>query len=261
MANLRYETAGDGIAVATFDDPETRNALVDEDLAALGDVARAVADDATVRALLITGAGTSFCSGANLSKLEALLAASPLDVAAALRRWQAPLVALERLEKPVVAAINGTCVAAGASIALACDIRVAAESARIGFPSVNVGLTTDLGCSWRLPRIVGAGWAKHCLLTGDLVDARAAERIGLVTAVLPDDGFLDAAKELVRERLLLRSTAAQGVTKRLVDCGADTDLDAALEHEALAQGVLYGEPDVREGHCALVERRGPRFGA
>jgi 2-(1,2-epoxy-1,2-dihydrophenyl)acetyl-CoA isomerase len=261
VANLRYETTPDGIAVATFDDPDTRNALVDADLDALGDAAHAAAEDDAVRALVITGAGSSFCAGANLSKMEELLEASPQEIAAALRRWQAPLVALERLEKPVVAAINGTCVAAGASVALACDVRVAAESGRIGFPSVNVGLVTDLGCSWRLPRIVGAGWAKHYLLTGELVDARAAERIGLVTAVLPDDGFADAALELVRERLLPKSTAAQGVMKRLIDDGAVSDLDTALEHEAHAQSALYGEPDVREGHRALVERRAPRFGA
>lgn len=249
----------DGVAVLTLDDPDSLNAVTDQDVLAIGAGAAAAGSDPSVRALVITGAGRAFCAGAHVSKMGELIEADALTIRAGLADWQRSLLALERLEKPVVAGINGVCVAAGAALALACDIRIASEAAMIAFPSVQVGLVTDLGCSRRLPRIVGIGWAKHCLLTGCRLEARTAERNGLVTMMLPADGFRDALLGFVREELTSRSVVAQGVMKRLVDHNADAGLEAALESELMAQSLLYGSADVREGHRAILERRPPLF--
>jgi len=251
---ISYEVA-DGVGVIELYDPHSPNALCDADMASITGLAAAAAADDEVRAVLLVGRGRAFSAGGHLSKMEALIAADGPAVRDALADWQEPLLALEALEKPVVAAVNGLCVAAGASLILACDLRIAARSARIAFPSVNVGLVTDLGCTYRLPRIVGLGWAKHCLLTGCWVDAALAERMGLVTAVLDDEGFRDAALTFVREQLCSKSAPAQAVMKRLVDGNAEGDLASALESERVAQALLYDGTDVREAHRALSAPR------
>lgn len=247
-------SVSDGIGIVELCDPERLNALTDVDLAELGRIAASAHTDASVRALLITGAGRAFSVGGHVDKMGELLDSGPVDVRASLAAWQEPLAALERLEKPVVAAVNGLCVAAGAALILACDLRVAANGARIAFPSVDVGLVTDMGCTHRLPRLIGLGRAKHYLMTADWIDAPTAERIGLVTCVLDDEGFREAALAFVAERLLRHSPVAQGVMKRLVDCNAGAVLETALENERLAQAVLYAGEEARAGHRTMVER-------
>jgi 2-(1,2-epoxy-1,2-dihydrophenyl)acetyl-CoA isomerase len=245
----------DRVGVIELYDRDSPNALGDEDLASITGIAASAAEDAEVRAVLIIGRGRAFSAGGHLRKMEELIEADRLAVRDALAEWQKPLLALEALEKPVVAAVNGLCVAAGASIILACDLRIAARSARITFPSVNVGLVTDLGCTYRLPRIVGLGWAKHCLLTGCWIDAAMAERIGLVTAVFDDEGFRDSALSFVREQLTSKSASAQAVMKRLADRNAEAELASALESERMAQALLYDGADVRAAHKALSKPR------
>jgi enoyl-CoA hydratase/carnithine racemase len=256
--HLGFDRQG-SVALITLDDPQTLNALVDDDLAAIEQVAAAVAADDSLRVLMITGAGRAFCVGGHVSKMDELLVATSSTVSEQLASWQQALVALERLKKPTVAAINGVCMAAGASIALACDIRVVAAGARIGFPSVNAGLVVDLGDSWRLPRLLGFGWAKHLLLTGCTLSGERAAACGLATVLLPDNGFRDAALGFIAAELLSGYPVAQGVMKGLVDGHAEVSLEVALEGERFAQAVMYDGAEVHEARAVSERLRTERL--
>jgi 2-(1,2-epoxy-1,2-dihydrophenyl)acetyl-CoA isomerase len=252
---LRYETA-EGIASITLDRPDALNSLTvsakQELLAAL----RTAGRDPDVRVVVMTGAGRAFCAGQDLrERLE--LDAAPLAVE--VRERYIPLIlAIRRLEKPVIGAINGVAAGAGASLAFACDIRIAAEGASFVLAFGRVGLVPDSGATWLLPRLIGAAKASELALTTEPLSAVDAERFGLVARVVPADELLAETRALA-DRLAAGAPRALALTKRAVARSLETSLEDAMDYEADLQGIAGRTRDHEEGMRAFLEKRAPRF--
>jgi enoyl-CoA hydratase/carnithine racemase len=250
-----FEWAVDrGVATITLSRPQVLNALTFEVYAALAKRLRDLRDDHDVKSLVITGKGRGFCSGGDVDGIiGALLECDTRDVLEFTRLTGEVVENLRRLDRPVVAAINGVAAGAGAVIALACDLRVMAEGAKFAFLFTKVGLTgADMGAAYLLPRVVGLGRASEMLMLGDPVDSRAALEMGLVTRVVPRERVLGEAQALAR-RLADGPTMALGMTKRLLVHEASMDLASAIEVEAVAQALLLRADDHRafyEAHKA-----------
>jgi enoyl-CoA hydratase/carnithine racemase len=249
-----------GVATITLNRPERLNALTFEVYAELRDAFPALDADPRVRAIVLTGAGRGFCSGGDVEDIIGALFGRDAAGLLEFTRMTCDLILnLRRCGKPVVAALNGTVAGAGAVIAAACDFRVAAESAKIAFLFVRVGLSgADMGASWLLPRLVGRGHATELLMTGDFMDAGRAREIGLYHRVVAQDQVVAEATALAAK--LARGPAdALRVTKHALDHEASLDLEAALEHEARVQAQLMEHPHYREAYEAFKARREPRF--
>jgi 2-(1,2-epoxy-1,2-dihydrophenyl)acetyl-CoA isomerase len=255
MADVRTQVT-DTVATITLDRPDALNALTvgmkEELLAAF----RAVAKDRGVRAVVLTGAGRAFCAGQDL-KERLQPDAAPLAVE--LRDRYNPIIrAMRSMDQPIVAAINGVAAGAGASLALACDLRVAAEDATFALAFGRVGLVPDSGATWFLPRLVGPGRAAEMALLAEPVSASDAERFGLVNRVVPAGSVLDEAMAIAL-RLAALAPRALALTKHALDRGWATDLAAALDDEAYLQGIAGATADHAEGVAAFLEKRPPRF--
>lgn len=237
--------------------PEKRNAFHGELVLATGAALRAAADDGAVRVVVLRGAGPMFSSGMDLGALAAL-AAEPERLRAFRRACLEAWNAAEEMAKPVVCAIHGGCIGGALELALACDLRVAAADAVVGLPETRIGLIPDVGGSSRLPQLVGLGRAKELVLTGRLIAAEEAERIGLVTRVAPP-GELDAAVDGLVDELLACAPLAVGLAKRVLDASARPALSTTLELEVLAQERCAASADFAEGAAAFRERRAPAF--
>ena len=260
-ASFLYEhDAASGVATVTLNRPERLNALTFEVYDELGDAFRGLDTEPGVRAIVITGAGKAFCSGGDVHEIIGDLVAREHDRLLEFTRTTCDLVrAIRDCRRPVVAGVNGTCAGAGAAIAIACDVRIAAASARIAFLFTKVGLSgADMGAAWLLPRIVGLGRATELLMTGDFIDADEALRIGLYNRVVPDGEALTAATTFARA-LARGPSLALGVTKDALNREADLDLQAALDAEAEVQASLMTHADFREAYNAFVAKRPPRF--
>jgi 2-(1,2-epoxy-1,2-dihydrophenyl)acetyl-CoA isomerase len=255
VADLRVEIA-DAVATITLDRPDALNALTvplkEELLAAFA----AVAADDGVRAVVLTGAGRAFCAGQDLrERLEP--DAAPLETEIRLR--YNPLVrAMRSLDKPIVGAINGIAAGAGASLAFACDIRIAAEGASFLLAFGRVGLIPDSGATWLLPRLVGGAKAVELALTNEPLIAVDAERFGLVARVVSGE-TLAAEAHALAARLAAGAPRALALTKRVFDLGWAADLEEQLETEAVLQGEAGSTADHAEGIAAFLEHRPPRF--
>jgi len=255
VSDLRVEIV-DAVATITLDRPDALNALTvalkEELLAAL----TAVTADDSVRAIVLTGAGRAFCAGQDLrERLEP--DAEPLETEIRLR--YNPLIrAMRGLPKPIVGAINGIAAGAGAALAFACDIRIAAESASFVLAFGRVGLIPDSGATWLLPRLVGGAKALELALMNDPLSAADAERFGLVARVVPGEALAAEAHALAI-RLAAGAPRALALTKRALDLGWAADLDEQLETEAVLQGEAGATADHAEGIAAFLERRPPRF--
>ncbi|MFL5749322.1 MAG: enoyl-CoA hydratase-related protein [Chloroflexota bacterium] len=256
MAGLRVEVA-EAIATVTLDRPDALNALTVPLKESLIEAFRQLAGDARVRAIILTGAGRAFCAGQDLrERLEP--DAAPLDVE--IRERYNPLVrSIRTAPQAVVAAVNGVAAGAGASLAFACDLRIAADTARFVLAFGQVGLIPDTGATWTLQRLVGASRAMELSLLPDGVSAADAERIGLVSRVVPGGELRDVARELAG-RLAALSPGAVARTKHALDAAAGSTFEEALELEARLQGEAGGDPDHAEGVAAFIEKRPPRFG-
>src|SRR5437867_4749251 len=252
--------AATGVATLTLNRPERLNALTFEVYAELRDTFHALDTEPGVRAVVLTGAGRGFCSGGDVEDIIGALFGRDAAGLLEFTRMTCDLILnLRRCRRPVVAAVNGTAAGAGAVIAAACDFRVAAESARVAFLFVRVGLSgADMGASWLLPRLVGLGRATDLLMTGDFLDARRAHEIGLYHQVVPQERVLAEATALA-ERLARGPAAALGVTKRALDLEFAFDLEKALEYEAEVQAQLMEHPNYREAYEAFRARREPKF--
>lgn len=252
---LRREVEG-GIATLTLDRPEALNALTIPLKVALLDALEAVAADRTIRAVILTGAGRAFCAGQDLAE-RADPDAPPLDVE--LRDRYEPIVrAMVALHQPIIAAINGVAAGAGASLALACDLRIAAESARFVLAFGRIGLVPDSGATWFLPRIVGSARAAEMALLNAPIDSAEALRIGLVSRVVTDADLLARAREMATT-LSEGPPLAIAATKGLLAAAWTSDLEGALAGERAAQGMLGASRDHGEGLAAFREKRPPRF--
>jgi enoyl-CoA hydratase/carnithine racemase len=249
-----------GVAAITLDRPERLNALTFEIYDELRNTFRRLSSEAGVRAIVLTGSGKAFCSGGDVHDIIGALFARDYRGLLEFTRMTCDLVlAIRQCRRPVIAALNGTAAGAGAVIAAACDIRIAAESAKIAFLFTRVGLSgADMGAAWLLPRIVGLGRASELLMTGDFISADEAYRIGLYNRVVPD-GELAAAARGFAEKLAAGPSFAHEITKDALNREAHMDLAAALEAEAQIQASLMTHPDFREAYDAFVAKRAPRF--
>ncbi|HSK53326.1 MAG TPA: enoyl-CoA hydratase-related protein [Clostridia bacterium] len=255
FATLRFEVE-DAVATVTLDRPEALNALT---VAAKGELLRAfeaIAADAAVRAVILTGAGRAFCSGQDLKeRLEP--DAAPLDVE--LRERYNPVIrAMRALDRPIVGAINGVAAGAGASLAFACDLRIAAEGSSFLLAFGRVGLIPDSGATWLLPRLVGPAKAAQMALLAEPLGAGDAERFGLVAKVVPAERLMDEARATAG-RLAGLAPRAVALTKRALDAAWGTTFEDALELEARFQGEAGSTADHAEGIAAFLEKRPPRF--
>jgi enoyl-CoA hydratase len=244
----------DAVAVVTIDRQDALNALNVETLTALRDRLRELADDASVRVVVLTGAGEkAFVAGADIKYM------SGLDPEQA-RSWGAlghdAGRLLETMHKPTIAAINGFALGGGCELALACDIRYASSRAKLGQPEINLGIVPGWGGTQRLSRICGLGVAKELIYTGRTIDAEEAVRIGLVNAIA--DPVLDRALETAHE-LAAKSPVALSLAKRLCNLTLGIDHAGGLESEAHGFGDLFASEDAREGLTAFVEKRAPNF--
>lgn len=259
---FRYEHDQDtSVARLILDRPEKLNALTFDVYAELRDAFEALNDEEDVRAAVLTGRGEAFCTGGDVKEIIGELLDAPYDELLQFTRLTCDLVrSIRHCRVPVIAALNGTAAGAGAVIAAASDIRIAAESARIAFLFPRVGLSgADMGACWLLPRIVGLGNASELLMTGDFVDAEEAHRIGLYNRVLPDgDAARDEATKLA-EKLARGPSRALEITKDSLNREAHMDLEAALESEAQIQAALMLNPNFREANEAFRENREPEF--
>lgn len=240
--------------------PDSLNALDDDLLTALG---RAVADadkDKSVRCVVLTGAGRGFCSGQDLAAVAARYSTDkPIEMGPHLRERYNPVITrLRTIEKPVIASVNGVAAGAGCSLALACDIRIAAESASFIEAFVNVGLVPDSGSTFTLPRLIGIARATEMAFTGRKVLSAEALQMGLVTQVVPDNELSAATKKLA-DKLAGLPTRAIGLTKRAMNASWLSDLETQLDYEAMLQTTAGQTRDHREGVAAFLEKRPPKF--
>jgi 2-(1,2-epoxy-1,2-dihydrophenyl)acetyl-CoA isomerase len=250
----------DGVAVLTFNRPDVLNAFNDElGIAILKTFESAVGDDG-VRCIVLTGAGRAFSSGEDLGALtEGYSSGTPPNLGDTLRNRYNPLIrAIRAAPKPVVAAVNGVAAGAGASIALACDFRIASEHAKIVLAFIKVGLVPDSGALWFLSRIVGSAKAWELGATGDPISADEALRLGIVSQVHPGSEF-DAAWRSFARDLASGPTRAYALTKSLVNTAAERSLDDQLEAEVEAQTEAGRTRDHLEGVGAFFEKRKPTF--
>lgn len=244
----------DSIATVVVDRPAVKNALDLETVQEFHAVLRDLAARAEAGVLIITGAGeSSFVSGADINDIRARGRDEGL---AAIN--SALFAAVERFPRPTIAAINGYALGGGCELALACDIRVAADTAKLGQPEVGLGIIPGAGATQRLPRIVGMGWAKHLILTGEIIDAKQALDIGLVTAVMPAAQLQVRARELAK-KILRHGPLATRLAKLALNASARVDLDSGLLIETLAQAICYSSEDKREGTTAFLEKRKAKF--
>ena len=251
------------VAVITLNRPEARNALSDRLSPALREAIRHCADDESIGAVLLTGAGSSFCAGGDVKGMgdnSAKRAMKPAERIADLRERQRLLTgALVGMRKPTVAALPGPAVGAGLSIALACDMRIAAASAFLATGYVRVALSGDYGIASLLTRLVGTGRARELMFTGDRVDAHRAQEIGLVNRVVADEALQSEAFAFAR-RLADGPSEALRLMKDNLDDALVVDFDVALEREAERLVEAAGTADHAEAVRAFVEKRAPRFG-
>jgi enoyl-CoA hydratase/carnithine racemase len=255
-----HEKNAQGIATISLNRPERLNALTFDVYRELTDTFAQLRDEPEVRVVVITGTGRAFCSGGDVHDIIGELFKRDMEGLLEFTRMTCALVRnIRALPKPVIASLNGTTAGAGACIALASDIRIASEDAKIAFLFVKVGLSgADMGAAYLLPRMVGLAKATELLYTGDFISAQEAERIGLYNSVVASDQLAAATRELA-ERLARGPAFALAKTKEMLNRELNMTLDAALECEAQAQAICMQHPDYREAYEAFINKRMANF--
>lgn len=243
----------------TLNRPDRRNALNEDMHRALRAAMEDAVGDESCRAILLTGNGKGFCAGQDLGDRDPRRMDGPPDLSDTLNRYYNPLIRLIRgARKPVVCAVNGVAAGAGANIALACDIVLAAESARFIQAFAKIGLVPDAGGSWILTRLLGEARAKALALTGEPVTATTAAEWGLIWKACPDDALMAEARALA-DGFAKGPTVGYALTKELIHAAAANALDAQLDMEAEYQGRAGRTPDYAEGVMAFMDKRAPAF--
>jgi enoyl-CoA hydratase/carnithine racemase len=257
MPDILLEHAG-GVATLTLNRPDRRNAITPTMWTELARLLDRVADEPSMRVLVVTGAGGAFSSGADLATSDGIRSgAAPLALDQ-MRAVSRAVLALQRLPKPTIASVPGVAVGGGWNLALACDLVIAAERARFSQIFTKRGLSIDVGGSWVLPRLVGLQKAKELAFMATMLTAAEAEALGLVNLVVPDDALAEAVAEWA-ERLAAGPAVALSLTKTLLNQSLGLGLEQALDAEASAQALNRMTDDTAEALNAFVERREPRF--
>jgi len=252
---LRFEIR-DGIAFVTVNRPDKLNALNDQVMAELGDAVERITAAPEIRGAIITGAGPkAFIAGADIGDLSRQ---GPFDGKARAMRGQGVLRRLETCGKPVVAAVNGYALGGGCELAMACHLRLASDTAKFGQPEVKLGIAPGYGGTQRLPRLVGKGVALQLILSGEMIDAQEAYRIGLVNKVVPAAELLAESEKVLRGILAMAPLAIR-LCLEAVDQGLEMTLDEGLLLEANHFGLLAATHDMKEGTTAFLEKRAARF--
>ncbi len=252
---FRYSVAA-GVAEIVLDRPDRLNALTFAIYEELRDTFAALDAENDVRAVVITGEGRAFCSGGDVEDIIGELFSRDVKGMLAFTRVTGALIEnIRKVRRPVIAAVNGTAVGAGAVIALACDLRIASEKAKFGFIFPRVGLSgADMGATYLLPRVVGLGRASELLFLGDVIDAHEALRIGLVNRVVAPEACVTQAREIAA-RLAAGPAFAHGVTKQMLESEHTMPLAAAIEAEAQAQAICMMHPDFRAAYDAWARTK------
>lgn len=258
LTHLRLERPRDGVALLTLDNPSQRNAMSDEMTDSWVRAIDHLSTDRSVRAVVVTGEGSAYSSGGDLS----WLASEPDAGVDALRDRMLPFyrawLSIRRLEVPTIAALNGPAIGAGLCMALACDLRFAADGAKMGVPFTKLGLHPGMAGTYLLPEVVGMAAARDLFLTGRIVEASEALGLGLVSRVMSPETFLDDVLA-VAEQVASAAPIATRLTKVALLDGGHATFDAALQWESLAQPITLATEDLQEGILAARERRAPRF--
>jgi enoyl-CoA hydratase len=245
----------DRIATITVNRPDKLNALSDATIAELGRAIDEARDRDDVAGVLLTGAGRAFVAGADIAELSSQ---SSAEAKRRSRRGQEVFRRFETSPKPTVAAVNGFALGGGCELAMACHVRIASEQAKFGQPEVKLGIVPGYGGTQRLPRLIGKGRAMQLLLTGEMIDAQEAYRIGLVNRIVPASELLAAAEGMLRQ-MLANAPLAVALCAEAVDRGLEMGLEEALVFEANQFGLLASTQDVSEGMRAFLEKRAPAF--
>jgi len=250
----------DGVVSITLNRPERLNAITFEVYHELTEFFAKLRDEKDARVVIMTGAGRAFCSGGDVRDIIGELQGRDSEGLLQFTRLTCDLIRnMRALPQPIIASLNGTTAGAGACIALASDIRIAADEAKIAFIFVKVGLAgTDMGATYLLPRVVGLAKATELLMTGDFVEANEAEKIGLYNRVVPRDQLERTTREFAEK---LASGPALGIakTKEMLNRELHMSFESALEAEAVAQALCMQTPDFKEAHAAFIEKRPARF--
>jgi len=258
LTHLRLERPRDGVALLTLDNPDQRNAMSDEMTSSWAAAIDELAADRSVRAVVVTGEGTAFCSGGNTSWIASEPDATVDHLRTRMIAFYRAWLAIRRLEVPTIAAINGAAIGAGLCLALACDIRYAATGAKLGAPFVKLGMHPGMAATYLLPNVVGEAHARELLLTGRVVDAEEALRLGLVSRVSEPAAFLDDVFSTA-EGIAATAPIASKLTKLALRDGGHADVEACLQWEAMAQPITLATADLQEGIRAAHEKRAPAF--
>jgi enoyl-CoA hydratase len=258
LTHLRLERPSEGVAVLTLDNPDQRNAMSDEMTSSWVAAIDRLAADRSVRVVVVTGEGSAFCSGGNTSWIASEPDASVDHLRSRMIAFYRAWLSIRRLEVPTIAAINGPAIGAGLCLALACDIRYAAAGARMGVPFVKLGMHPGMAGTYLLPHVVGEAHARDLLLTGRLVDADEALRLGLVSRVIEPASFVDAVLETAAG-VAATAPIASRLTKLALADGGHADFEAALQWEAMAQPITLATADLQEGIRAAQDKRPPAF--
>lgn len=255
MNTMTYEKS-EGIAIITLNRPKSMNAINREFICELGRLIDEIANDDEISAVIITGSEKFFAAGGDIKEISEI--GTPIEAHRFVNSVQSLFNKIESLEKPVIAAVSGLAFGGGCELALACDIRLAAENASFGQPEIKIGVLPGGGGTQRLPRLIGVGRAKELLYTGDIIDANEAYRIGLVNKVVATSSLMDEAKKMAL-KLAQQPTIALKMIKTSVNKGINMDLPSALAHEARCFEILFSTEDQKEGFKAFVEKRKPNF--
>jgi enoyl-CoA hydratase len=253
--NIFFKVA-EGIARITFNRPKVLNAMNFEVMTELGDAIKICAMDDKIRAVILTGAGDkAFVAGADISQMQN---STPVDILKLMELGQNTLRLLETMAKPSIAAINGYALGGGTEIALACDIRIASETAMFGQPEILIGIIPGWGGTQRLPRLVGMGMAKELILSGSQINAKRAYEIGLVNKVVPAAELLSEAEKFAKKLTQLPAFAIR-MAKNSINYGFDLPLDNAVKLELGSIAQCFSTQDQKEGMKAFLEKRKPNF--
>lgn len=258
LQHLRVDRHDDGVVVLTLDNPDQRNAMSDAMTDSWVRTIDALAGDKSVRAVVVTGEGTAFCSGGNTSWIASEPDAEVDYLRTRMIGFYRAWLSIRRLEVPTIAAVNGAAIGAGLCLALACDLRYAASSAKLGAPFVKLGMNPGMAATYLLPNVVGEAHARDLLITGRVVGAEESLRLGLVSGVHDDATFRD---DVLATAHGIAATApiAQRLTTLSLRDGGHADFESAIQWEALAQPITLATADLQEGIKASKEKRRPEF--